>query len=174
MVNEDHFKEKMALLEGNHTIAYGGGVDEQSLTMEPTILIDVDPESDVMQQEIFGPILPVLTWRTLDEAIDFVRSKPKPLALYLFTSQMDVENRVLQSCSFGGGCINDTVIHIATSQMGFGGVGQSGMGSYHGKLSFNTFTHFRSVVRKSTWLDLPFRYFPYSSKKAWVIRQFLK
>ena len=173
IVNERHYQEKKALLEGQ-TIAFGGVFDDERHTMEPTVLIDVDPESAVMQEEIFGPILPVIAWTSLDEAIDFVRNRPKPLALYLFTGKRAVEKRVLDNCSFGGGCINDTVIHIATSYMGFGGVGHSGMGSYHGKQSFDTFTHYRSIVRKSTWLDLPFRYFPYTERKLKLIRRFLK
>jgi len=116
----------------------------------------------------------VLTWTKLDEAIDFVRSRPEPLALYLFTSSRDVEKKVLDTCSFGGGCINDTVVQLANSDLGFGGVGQSGMGSYHGKRSFDTFTHYRSIVRKSTRLDLPFRYFPYTKKNFRLIRRFLQ
>ena len=173
IVNERHYREKKELLEGQ-TAAFGGECDDAAWRIKPTVLIDVDPNSPVMQQEIFGPILPVLTWAKLDDAISFVRSRPKPLALYLFTSQRDVEKRVLEGCSFGGGCINDTVIHLATPHMGFGGVGQSGMGSYHGKRSFDTFTHYRSIVRKSTWLDLPFRYFPSSEKKLKLIRRILK
>ena len=173
IVNEKHYEEKKALLHGQK-IAFGGEFDDERHTLEPTALIDVDPDSPVMQEEIFGPILPVLTWKNLDEAIDFVRSRPKPLALYLFTGQKEVERRVLDTCSLGGGCINDTVIHLASSHLSFGGVGLSGMGSYHGKKSFDTFTHYRSIVRKSTWVDLPFRYFPYTEKKAGVIRWFLK
>ena len=173
IVNDRHYQEKKALLVGQ-TIAFGGVFDDERHTIEPTVLIDVDPESAVMQEEIFGPILPVLTWTRLEEAIDFVRDRPKPLALYLFTSKQDVEKKVLDNCSFGGGCINDTVIHLATSHMGFGGVGHSGMGSYHGKRSFDTFTHYRSIVRKSTWLDLPFRYFPYTEGKLRFIRRVLK
>ena len=173
IVSERHFKQKKALLEGQ-TIAFGGRVDEAQRTIEPTVLIDVDPESQVMQEEIFAPILPVLTWTKLDEAIDFVRSRPEPLALYLFTSSRDVEKKVLDTCSFGGGCINDTVVQLANSDLGFGGVGQSGMGSYHGKRSFDTFTHYRSIVRKSTRLDLPFRYFPYTKKNFRLIRRFLQ
>ncbi len=173
IVNDRHYQEKKALLEGQ-TIAFGGVFDDERHTLEPTVLIDVDPESPVMQEEIFGPILPVLTWTRLEEAIAFVRSRPKPLALYLFTGKQESEKKVLQNCSFGGGCINDTVIHLATSHMGFGGVGLSGMGSYHGKRSFDTFTHYRSIVRKSTWLDLPFRYFPYTERKLRLIRRVLK
>ena len=173
IVNDRHYQEKKALLEGQ-TIAFGGKFDDARRKIEPTVLIDVDPESAVMQEEIFGPILPVLTWNKLDDAIEFVRNRPKPLALYLFTQDRSVEEKVLGTCSFGGGCINDTVIHLATPHMGFGGVGQSGMGSYHGKRSFDTFTHYRSIVKKSTWLDLPFRYFPYTEKKFGLIRRMLK
>lgn len=173
IVNERHYQEKKALLEGQ-TIAFGGVFDDERHTLEPTVLIDVDPESPVMQEEIFGPILPVLTWTKLEEAIEFVRNRPKPLALYLFTGKQEAERKVLDNCSFGGGCINDTVIHLATTHMGFGGVGLSGMGSYHGKKSFDTFTHYRSMVRKSTWLDLPFRYFPYTEGKLRLIRRVLK
>jgi len=173
IVNERHYQEKKALL-GGQTIAFGGVFDDEHHTLEPTVLIDVDPESPVMQEEIFGPILPVLTWTKLEEAIEFVRSRPKPLALYLFTGKKEAERKVLDNCSFGGGCINDTVIHLATTHMGFGGVGLSGMGSYHGKKSFDTFTHYRSMVRKSTWLDLPFRYFPYTERKLRLIRRVLK
>ena len=172
-VNQRHYEDKKALLAGQ-TVAFGGKFDDAKRKLEPTVLIDVDPDSPVMQEEIFGPILPVLTWKKLDEAIEFVRSRPKPLALYLFTQDRATEEKVLDSCSFGGGCINDTVIHLATPHMGFGGVGQSGMGSYHGKHSFDTFTHYRSIVRKSTWLDLPFRYFPYTEKKFEIIRRILK
>jgi aldehyde dehydrogenase (NAD+) len=173
IVNQRHYEDKKALLAGQ-TVAFGGKFDDAKRKLEPTVLIDVDPDSPVMQEEIFGPILPVLTWKKLDEAIEFVRSRPKPLALYLFTQDRATEEKVLDSCSFGGGCINDTVIHLATPHMGFGGVGQSGMGSYHGKHSFDTFTHYRSIVRKSTWLDLPFRYFPYTEKKFEIIRRILK
>src|SRR5690606_1880248 len=148
--------------------------DDTTRKIDPTVLIDVDPESAVMQEEIFGPILPVLTWKKLDEAIEFIRIRPKPLALYLFTQDRAVEERILGTCSFGGGCINHAYVHLATPQVGFGGVGQSGMGSYHGKRSFDTFTHYRSIVRKSTWLDLPFRYFPYTERKFGLIRRFLR
>jgi aldehyde dehydrogenase (NAD+) len=173
IVNEKHYQEKKELLLGQK-VAIGGGFDDRAMRIEPTVLVDVDPDSRVMTEEIFAPILPVLTWRKLEEAIEFVRSRPKPLALYLFTGDRSVEERVLTGCSFGGGCVNDTVIHLATPYMGFGGVGQSGMGSYHGKQSFDTFTHYRSIVRKSTWLDLPFRYRPYSEEKFRMIRRFLK
>lgn len=173
IISEKHYRRNLALLEGQH-IAVGGGSDDTRHFLEPTVLVDVDPASPVMEEEIFGPTLPILTWRTLDEAIDFVNSRPRPLALYLFTGTRAVERQVLDSCSFGGGCVNDTVIHLASSHLGFGGVGASGMGQYHGKHSFDAFTHSRSIVKKYTWLDLPMRYFPYSDAKARLVRRFLR
>ncbi len=173
IATDRQYQRMKTLLEGQK-VAIGGKFNDEERKLLPTVLIDVDPESAVMQDEIFGPILPVLTWKTLDEAINFVRERPKPLALYLFTNQPDVEKKVLDNCSFGGGCINDTVVQLATTHMGFGGVGTSGMGSYNGKLSFDTFTHYRSMVKKSTWLDLPFRYFPANERKFNLVRRFLK
>ena len=127
-----------------------------------------------MQEEIFGPVLPVLTFREIKEAENFVREREKPLACYIFTKNRATERRLLSSLSFGGGCVNDTVIHLATSRMGFGGVGGSGMGSYHGKESFNTFSHQKSIVKKSTLLDLPVRYAPYTPIKDSLLRLFLR
>ncbi len=173
IISQKHYTQKKALLE-NQNAVIGGGCDDGTRFVQPTVLIDVDENSPVMQEEIFGPILPVLTWETLDEAIDFVRSREKPLALYLFTSDKAVSRRVLDSCSFGGGCINDTVIHTAVPKLGFGGVGYSGMGRYHGKLSFDTFSHTRGIIDKSAKIDLPIRYFPYNDKKAAQIKMFLK
>ena len=173
IVSEKHFARVTALLEGQ-TAVVGGEFDEKTRFVAPTLLDGVSPDSPVMQEEIFGPILPMLEFSRLDEAIDFIRSREKPLALYLFTSDQAAERRVLDTCSFGGGCINDTIIHLATTHMPFGGVGNSGMGSYHGKKSFDTFTHARSIVKKSTWLDLPMRYHPYSEKKLGIIKRFMK
>ena len=173
IISEKHYRRVKGLLEGQK-ILLGGGTDDARRFVEPTLLGDVSPDAPVMQEEIFGPILPILTYETLDEAIRLIRSRPKPLALYLFTASREVEKKVLNSCAFGGGCINDTIIHLATSQMPFGGVGESGMGSYHGKQSFDTFTHYRSIVRKSTWLDLPMRYHPYTEKNFRMIRKFMK
>ena len=127
-----------------------------------------------MQEEIFGPLLPVLTYDTLDRAVEFINSRPHPLALYLFSEDRAAQERFLRQVPFGGGCVNDTIIHLATSRMGFGGVGDSGMGSYHGKLSFDTFSHRKSVVKKSTWMDLPMRYAPYSELGNKLIRMFMK
>lgn len=173
IVSEKHYRRKKELLDGQ-TAVIGGRWDDSRRFIEPTVLIDVDPESPIMQEEIFAPILPVITWDSLDEAISFIQKRPKPLALYLFTNNREAERRVLDSCSFGGGCINDTIIHLATPHMGFGGVGDSGMGQYHGKKSFDTFTHYRSILKKSTWPDLPMRYFPYDDLKFKLVKMFLK
>ena len=173
IVSEKHYLRKKELLAGQK-VAIGGGFDDTRRFLEPTVLIDVDPESEVMQEEIFASILPVLTWKEPMEAIRFVQARPKPLALYLFTGSKAMEKLVKDHCSFGGGCINDTVIHLATSHMGFGGVGESGMGQYHGKLSFDVFTHYRSIVKKYTWMDMPIRYFPYTEGKLKMLKMFLK
>ncbi len=173
IVNEKHFKRILGLMEGEE-IVLGGKYDTDALMIEPTLLNDVQPSAPVMQEEIFGPLLPMMEFDDLGECIDFIRSRPKPLALYLFTDDKASEKRVLDTCSFGGGCINDTIIHIATPHMGFGGVGESGMGSYHGKCSFETFSHKRSIVKKSYFPDLIMRYRPYSILKDKIIRIFMR
>ncbi len=173
IVNEKHYERIMRLIEPER-VFFGGSGDPSRRFIEPTVLVNVEADAPVMREEIFGPVLPVLTWHTPDEAIDFIASRPKPLALYLFTSDKAVERAVLNSCSFGGGCINDTIIHLATSRMGFGGVGESGMGSYHGKSSFDTFTHYRSIVKKSCRIDLPMRYRPYTDRAFSILRRVMK
>ena len=173
MVNEKHFRRVMGLIDPAKVV-YGGRGDPETLRIQPTILDGVTPEDPVMQEEIFGPVLPVLTFDTVEEAERFVAQRPHPLALYLFSEDRAVQRHVLHHLSFGGGCVNDTIIHLATSRMGFGGVGQSGMGSYHGKRSFDTFSHRKSIVQKSTWMDLPFRYAPYTPLGSKLLRIFLK
>ncbi|MEG2653733.1 MAG: aldehyde dehydrogenase family protein, partial [Ruthenibacterium sp.] len=173
IVNEKHFARLQSLLDGQKIVC-GGDANAVALQIAPTVLDQVSPASPVMQEEIFGPILPVLTFKDTDEAIRFVQSRDRPLALYLFTTDPSVEHRVLTECRFGGGCINDTVIHLAGTALGFGGVGESGMGSYHGKLSFDTFTHYKSIVKKANWIDMPIRYQPYTARKAKLLRLFLK
>ncbi|MEX1307807.1 MAG: aldehyde dehydrogenase [Eubacteriales bacterium] len=172
-INDKHFDRVCGLMK-NETILCGGKTDSKKRLIETTLLDDVSPDAPVMQEEIFGPLLPIMVYTDIAECIDYIRKNPKPLALYLFTQSKAIEKRVLDTCSFGGGCINDTLIHLATSQMGFGGVGNSGMGSYHGKASFDTFTHKRSIVKKYNWIDLPMRYHPYSKSKDRMIRMFLK
>ena len=136
---------------------------------------DVTETDAVMGEEIFGPILPVLTFDRFDALVDDLKNKDKPLALYVFSGDREHIGRVTTELSYGGGCINDVVIHLATSEMGFGGVGESGMGAYHGKTGFDAFTHYKSVVDKKTWLDLPMRYQPYrSGLYEKLLRFFLK
>ena len=173
MINRKHFDRVMGLIDPAKVI-YGGQGDPETLKIQPTILDHVSPDDPVMQEEIFGPVLPILTYDSLDEAVDFINSRPHPLALYLFSEDKSVQERFLHRVPFGGGCINDTIIHLASSRLGFGGVGDSGMGSYHGKKSFETFSHRKSIVKKSTWLDLPIRYAPYSPKQEKLLRFFLK
>ena len=136
---------------------------------------DVTWDDAVMQQEIFGPVLPVLTFDTFEEVYALLAKRPKPLALYLFSEDKGRMKEVSSRCSYGGGCMNDTIIHLATSEMGFGGVGESGMGAYHGKEGFDVFSHTKSIVEKKTWLDLPMRYQPYNkSLYSKLLHFFLK
>lgn len=173
MINQKHFDRVCGLIDPEKVVI-GGASDPATLKIQPTVMDNVTPEDAVMQEEIFGPVLPVLTFDAIEEAEAFVRSRPQPLALYLFTENKAVKERFLRRVSFGGGCINDTIIHLATSRLGFGGVGNSGMGSYHGKKSFDTFSHEKSIVDKSTWLDLPMRYAPYTKTGEKLIRMFMK
>lgn len=172
MINEKHYQRVMNLIRGEKKCCGGYG-NPDTLQITPTVLEDVSWDAPVMQEEIFGPVLPVLTFKNLDEAVMQVKRREKPLALYIFTERKDIEEKILMSLSFGGGCINDTIIHLATSRMGFGGVGGSGMGSYHGKKSYDTFSHEKSIVKKSTWMDMPIRYMPYTGLKEKLLRIFL-
>lgn len=173
IINDKHFHRLLGLIDPTKVVT-GGSFIEKTLRIEPTVLDDVSFSDAVMQEEIFGPILPVLTYSSLDYAIEKINSMPHPLAFYLFTSERKIAKKVTTCCEFGGGCINDTIIHLATSEMGFGGFGESGMGSYHGKEGFQTFTHYKSIVNKKTWLDLPMRYQPYTAFHNKLIHLFLK
>lgn len=173
IINEKHFHRLSSLIEAKKLV-HGGKTNPASLQMEPTVLDRVSFEDAVMQEEIFGPILPVLTFSSIDEAIQKITAMPHPLALYIFTADKAVARKVISTCGFGGGCVNDTIIHLATSEMGFGGFGESDMGSYHGKDGFDTFSHYKSIVDKKTWIDLPMRYHPYREINRKLIRFFLK
>ncbi len=173
IINQKHFDRICSLIQ-SEKIVHGGRTDSSSLKIEPTVLDHVSFEDAVMQQEIFGPVLPVLTYDTLQDAIAKINSMAHPLALYLFTSDRQTARQFTARCGFGGGCINDTIIHLATSEMGFGGFGESGMGSYHGKDGFMTFSHDKSIVDKKTWPDLPMRYQPYKTINNKWIHFFLK
>ena len=173
IITQRHFERICALIDPAKVVA-GGQNDAATRTIAPTVMDNVTWEDAVMQEEIFGPVLPVLTFETLDEVINTVNGRDKPLALYLFTENKSVVDTITSRCAYGGGCINDTIIHLATSNMGFGGVGESGMGSYHGKVGFDAFTHYKSIVDKKTWMDLPMRYQPYTKGNMKLIRMFLK
>ena len=173
IINEKHFNRLTELLQ-NSTVLYGGNWDENKLKITPTI-VEATKDSKIMEDEIFGPILPILTYETINDVISYINSKPKPLSLYIFSESKENINNITERISYGGGCINDVIIHLATSEMGFGGVGESGMGQYHGKAGFDAFSHKKSIVNKRMWLDLPMRYQPY--KKGLMeklVRMFLK
>jgi aldehyde dehydrogenase (NAD+) len=172
MINERRFDAVVSLIN-NDKVLFGGRVDKDKLKIEPT-LVDATFDDAVMQEEIFGPVLPFVTFKDIDEMINKVNSLPTPLALYIFSNDKKVQDRVLNECRFGGGCVNDTVIHLASSNLGFGGLKQSGIGSYHGRSGFDTFTHYKSIVDKKNWIDLPLRYQPVSKFKYWLIKLFLR
>ena len=174
IVNEKHFDRLTALIDPEKTV-YGGVHDREHLRISPTVMDGVLPSDAVMGEEIFGPILPILVYDDFDALISELKGKEKPLALYLFSQNRRHAKRVTHELSYGGGCLNDVIIHLATSEMGFGGVGESGMGSYHGREGFLAFSHQKSIVDKATWLDLPMRYRPYRSRLyERLLRKFLK
>ncbi len=164
IINERHFDRILGLMD-SAKVVYGGEFDRKTLKIEPTVMDGVDWEDPAMQQEIFGPVLPILTYQDFDEIYERLADKAKPLALYIFSENGKRIRQVIQRLRYGGGCINDVIIHLATSEMPFGGVGESGMGCYHGKAGFDAFSHTKSIVDKKTWLDLPMRYQPYNRKK---------
>lgn len=173
IINEKQFARVTPYLSDG-TLVTGGGSDPATRAIEPTILRDITFDSPVMQEEVFGPILPVITYTNIDTVVEELKRRPKPLALYIFSKDKTFQDKILRSVSFGGGCINDTVIHLVNEKLGFGGVGASGMGAYHGKRSFDTFTHEKSIIDKKTWLDLPMRYRPYKKSNFGLLRFFLR
>lgn len=160
IINQKHFERVLGLIN-ERKVVLGGENNAETLQIAPTVMDHVTWEDAVMQEEIFGPLMPILTYESLEEVYELLSEKPKPLALYFFSQDKRKIKEVTERCSYGGGCINDVVIHLATSEMGFGGVGESGMGSYHGKAGFEAFSHTKSIVDKKTWIDLPMRYQPY-------------
>lgn len=159
IVNQAHFERLVSYLRDGKLV-HGGAYEAKNLFLSPTILTDVSPDSRVMQEEIFGPILPVLEFDKLDDALALLRGRPTPLAVYLFTRDRATEARVLAEARSGGACVNDVVSHMVGAGLPFGGLGESGLGAYHGRAGFDGFSHQRAVVRRATWLDLPFRYPP--------------
>ncbi len=173
IINKKHFDRILDLMNKEKVVA-GGQWEESTLKIAPTVMDGVTWEDAVMGQEIFGPVLPVLTFETVQEVVRSVTEQETPLALYVFARDKKFISQITTRCAFGGGCVNDAVIHLATSRMGFGGMGESGMGAYHGKAGFDTFTHYKSMVDKKNWLDLPMRYQPYGKTAEKLIHLFLK
>lgn len=173
IIDYEHFKRVISLIDEQKLI-YGGGYNEELLKIEPTILDNVSFSDKVMQEEIFGPILPVIVYDDISEVIDYINSHDTPLACYLFARNKKLINYLIRQIGFGGGCINDTLIHLSSSYLSFGGFKESGLGSYHGKAGFYTFSHTKSIIDKKLWIDLPMRYSPYSKGKDRIIHKFLK
>lgn len=173
IITRRHYDRICGLID-DKKVVFGGQRNEEELRIAPTVMTDVTRGDAVMGEEIFGPIMPVLTFDNAEALIADINSHPHPLAFYVFSSDGAFIKKLTSRCAFGGGCVNDTIIHLATSQMGFGGFGESGMGSYHGKDGFDCFTHKKSIVDKSTLFDLPVRYQPYTKSKNKMLRMFLK
>ncbi len=169
IINNDHVERLQGLME-DANIYYGGTVSKTDRYIEPTVLRDVTFEDAVMQEEIFGPILPVIEYDTLDEAIHTVAQLPKPLSCYVFTNKRSEREAVLKKLSFGGGAVNDAVMHITNSRLPFGGVGDSGIGAYHGEAGFKAFSHYKGILKKPTWFELPIKYFPHTAGRFKLIK----
>ncbi|MED4206365.1 aldehyde dehydrogenase [Neobacillus mesonae] len=172
IVSKRHF-ERLAAFLNNGEVFVGGKTNPEKLSIEPTVLTRISWDDPIMQDEIFGPILPVLEYSELSEVIEGIHEHPKPLSLYLFTENNSIQEKVLNSVSFGGGCVNDTVYHFASPHLPFGGVGPSGIGAYHGKGSFDTFSHKKSILKQTTRFDIPFRY-PNVKNGLKKIKMFMK
>jgi aldehyde dehydrogenase (NAD+) len=172
IISEKHFDRLVNLIEPEKVFA-GGSYDRSQRLLEPTVLTNVSADDKVMEDEIFGPVLPVLTYDDLDKAIAFIKSKPKPLALYLFSESSTLRKKLLREVSFGGGSTNEVLMHFSNDHLPFGGVGNSGMGNYHGEAGFKSFSHFKSFIQKPTLFEFPFKYFPYKGWKSAMIKRVL-
>jgi aldehyde dehydrogenase (NAD+) len=173
IINERHL-ERLEQLIQKEKVAYGGNVDRNTRTIKPTLLRDISLEDPVMQEEIFGPILPLIRYTHFDEVLSYIQDHEKPLSAYLFSNDQAEQNAWLNRLSFGGGCINDAIMHITNPNLPFGGVGQSGTGSYHGKAGFTTFSHLKSVFKKPNIFEVPLKYPPYTQTKMDWIKRLLK
>jgi aldehyde dehydrogenase (NAD+) len=170
IISEKHLDRLVTLIEPEK-VFIGGEYDRSNRFLAPTVLTNISAEDKVMEDEIFGPILPVLTYDEMDSAISFIKSRPKPLGLYLFSESNTLRKKVLNEISFGGGSVNEVLMHFSNDELPFGGVGNSGMGSYHGEAGFKTFSHFKSIIRKPTLFEMPLKYFPYSNWKFSMIKR---
>lgn len=172
IINELHFDRVSALLQDGDII-FGGKVNMEEKYISPTLIENINKDSELLNSEIFGPILPIIEFENIDELIETIRVKPKPLALYIFSSSKQTQNKIMSKISSGGVCVNDTIMHLVPENLPFGGVGNSGMGSYHGKKSFETFSHQRSVLTRGTFLDIALRYPPFNKKKLSLIKKLI-
>jgi aldehyde dehydrogenase (NAD+) len=167
IVSDKHFKRLEKLLS-NGKVVVGGDVQLDGRYFPPTVIVQPDLDSPLMTEEIFGPILPILEYENIEQVIDFIKERDSPLALYYFGKRETIQRRIVSGLSFGGACINDTLLHLSNPYLPFGGVGASGMGSYHGYHSFKAFSHCKSVLHRATWFDLRLRYPPYATKIKWL------
>jgi len=170
IISDKHLNRLINLIEPEKVFV-GGEYNRSKRLLMPTVLTNVSVEDKIMEDEIFGPILPVLTYNDINSAIAFIKSRPKPLALYLFSESKPLRMKVLNEVSFGGGMVNDVLMHFSNDELPFGGVGNSGMGSYHGEAGFRSFSHYKSVIPKPTWFELPLKYYPYRNWKFWLTKR---
>ena len=170
IINDKHFNRLVNLID-NKKVCFGGKYNSVERYIEPTILTSVSFEDEIMKEEIFGPLLPVISYTNIDEVIAAVKKKHKPLSCYVFTNDKAIKDKILSEISFGGGCINDSLMHIANDNLPFGGVGNSGTGSYHGEAGFKTFSHYKSILEKPFWFEPNFKYPPYSKRKLNLIKR---
>ena len=170
IISEKHFDRLMGLVDPQKVFC-GFDHDRSRRYIQPTVLIDVKPEDKIMEDEIFGPLLPVMTYENIDEAIALIKSRPKPLSLYLFSESKSLAEKVLSEVSFGGGIVNDVIMHFVNESLPFGGVGNSGIGEYHGEAGFKTFSHYKGIIRKPTWFEFPLKYFPHTDFKLKMIKR---
>lgn len=172
IISERHFDRLVNMIEPGKVFV-GGEYDRSKRLLMPTVLTNVSASDKVMEDEIFGPILPVMTYDDIDNAIAFIKARPKPLGLYLFSESSALRNKVFSELSFGGGSVNEVLMHFANGALPFGGVGSSGMGNYHGEAGFKAFTHYKSIIQKPTWFELPLKYFPFRTWKFSIIKRVL-
>jgi aldehyde dehydrogenase (NAD+) len=170
IINNKHLDRLIALIDPAKVVV-GGKYNRAERTLEPTVLSNISIEDLIMGDEIFGPVLPVLSYENIDDVISYIKSRPKPLSLYLFSESSELRKQVLEEVSFGGGAINDVLMHFSNDNLPFGGVGNSGMGNYHGEAGFKSFTHYKSILQKPTLFELPLKYYPYRQWKSSIIRR---
>lgn len=173
IINEKNMKRLIGYINQDKVV-FGGNYDMQTRVIEPTVMDEVSFDDAVMQEEIFGPILPVIPFESLDEMIAEVKRREKPLSCYVFTRDKKLRNKIMHEVSFGGGCVNDAIMHISNNKLPFGGVGESGIGSYHGEFGFRTFSHYKSILDKPTWFEAGLKYFPHSAAKFNLMKKMLR